>query len=113
MPVRDRSAPIFRGAFLSPEDEFDQNQGVRPVVFDILAPDMETSILPDGVKMVLHINPTQMQFTYQKVIERIQTKGGFVEQHWGEGARTISFSMVTGGSSVCTQVSRTSPGVRS
>ena len=88
--------PIFRSAFQSPDDEFDY-RGVRPVVFDILGPDQETSLLPAGLRMVLHVNPISMAFTYAKQIERIQTKGGFVEQHWGEAARSISFSMATGG----------------
>ena len=89
--------PVFRSAFQSPDDEYNDNLGVRPVVFDILAPDLETSVLPDGLKMVLHVNPTSMSFSWEKVIERIQTKGGYVEQHWGDGARSIDFSMVTGG----------------
>jgi hypothetical protein len=89
--------PVFKSAFRSPDDEFDPNLGTRPVVFDILAPDLETSILPEGVKMVLHVNPSQISFSYSKQIERIQTKGGWVEQHWGDGARTVSFQMVTGG----------------
>lgn len=89
--------PIFRSAFESPEDEYDVNKGTRPVVFDILAPDMETSILPENLKMVLHVNPVSMTFSYSKLVERIQTKGGYVEQHWGDAPATISFSMVTGG----------------
>ena len=88
---------VFHSAFKSPDDEADPNKGTRPVVFDILAPDMETSILPEGVRMVLHVNPQSMALNYVKVIERIQTKGGFVEQHWGEGTDTIEFNMVTGG----------------
>lgn len=98
MPRASRDVnPVFRSAFQSPDDEFNPNLGVRPVVFDILAPDQETSILPDNLKMVLHVNPTSLNFSYEKIIERIQTKGGYVEQHWGDGARTISFNMVTGG----------------
>ena len=88
--------PIFQSAFISEDDEFSQ-QGIRPVVFDILGPDMSTSILPEGLRMVLHVNPSSMAFSYAKQIERIQTKGGFVEQHWGEAARSITFNMVTGG----------------
>lgn len=88
--------PVFSSAFQSPDDEFDQ-RGIRPVVFDILGPDQEKSILPPGLRMVLHVNPSTMAFTYAKQIERIQTKGGFVEQHWGEAARSISFNMATGG----------------
>jgi hypothetical protein len=95
--TRSNTIPVFRSAFRSPDDEFDPNVGKKPVVFDILAPDLETSILPEGLKMVLHVNPQSMAITYAKVIERIQTKGGYVEQHWGEGARSISFNMVTGG----------------
>lgn len=88
--------PVFKSAFVSPEDEF-SGTGKRPVVFDILAPDFETSLLPDGLKLVLHVNPKSMQFSYSKIIERMQTKGGFVEQHFGEGADTISFEFATGG----------------
>lgn len=92
---RDRT-PIFKSAFVSPDDEF-SGLGVRPVVFDILGPDMETSLLPEGLRMVLHVNPSSMAFSYSKQIERIQTKGGFVEQHWGEAARSLNLSMATGG----------------
>ena len=88
--------PIIRGAFTSPDDEF-SGQGKRPVVFDVLGPDWETSLLPNDVKLVLHINPTSMDLKYQKQIERIQTRGGFVEQHWGDSAQEISFEMATGG----------------
>lgn len=88
--------PVFQSAFVSEDDEF-SGRGVRPVVFDILGPDMATSILPEGLRMVLHVNPSSMSFSYAKQIERIQTKGGFVEQHWGEAARSITFSLATGG----------------
>jgi len=99
MPRMKRTAalPVFRSAFRSWEDEYNPSLGKRPVVFDILAPDQETSILPSDLKMVLHVNPRSMSFSYTKIIERINTKGGFVEQHWGEGLRAIDFSMATGG----------------
>lgn len=92
---RDTPA-FFRSAFHSPDDEFNQD-GKRPVVFDILAPDLATSLLPEGLRMVLHVNPASMSMSYAKQIERIQTKGGFVEQHWGEAARSITFNLATGG----------------
>lgn len=88
--------PIFQSAFVSEDDEF-SGRGIRPVVFDILGPDLATSILPEGLRMVLHVNPSSMNFSYAKQVERIQTKGGFVEQHWGEAARNVSFNMATGG----------------
>lgn len=89
-------SPIFKSAFVSADDEFG-GLGIRPVVFDILGPDLVTSILPTGLRMVLHVNPSSINLSYAKQIERIQTKGGWVEQHWGEAARSISFNMATGG----------------
>lgn len=87
---------VVRSAFNSPSDEFD-GSGKRPVVFDIYAPDRTTSILPDNLKMVLHVNPTSMQWTYAQHIERTQTLGGFVEAHWGTNPTEISMEAVTGG----------------
>jgi hypothetical protein len=66
-------------------------------VFDIVAPDFETSLLPDETKLVLHVNPSSMKMAYTKVIERTQTLGGFVEFHWGDGPGEITFEMATGG----------------
>lgn len=91
------ATPVFSSAFQSPSDETDTNKGIRPVVFDILAPDQETSVLPEGMKMVLHTNPQTMSINYANLIERIQTKGGYVEQHWGRGVSSIDFTVVTGG----------------
>lgn len=94
MPDR---APLFSGAFPAGADDEFSGRGVRPVVFDIIAPDGVTSILPENLRLVLHTNPKSMKVSYQKIIERMQTKGGFVEQHFGDGTQTISFDMATGG----------------
>ena len=88
--------PYVRSAFQSVADEF-SGQGIRPVIFDVVGTDGVTSLLPDSLKMVLHVNPSTMSFQYQRVVERIQTKGGWVEQHWGESPMTINFDMATGG----------------
>lgn len=89
------ASPILRGSFSGPDDA-SSGLGKRPVIFDILGPDYETSLLPSGVKMVLHVNPQQMQMKYVRKVDRIQTRGGFVEQHWGDDTQGISFQMVTG-----------------
>jgi hypothetical protein len=86
----------IKSAFQSPFDEFD-GSGKRPVVFDIIGPDRVTSLLPPDLKMVLHVNPTSMGFTYAKTISRQQTMRGFVEYHWGSNPTEITFSMATGG----------------
>lgn len=87
---------IVKSAFQSALDEFN-GMGRRPVVFDIIGPDRITSLLPPGLKMVLHVNPTSMQFTYAKTTPRQQTLAGFVEYHWGSNPTEISFNMATGG----------------
>lgn len=76
------------------EDEFSEN-GTRPVIFDVVDTDGE-SILPEGVRLVLKVNPTSMSIKYAQTINRIQTRGGFVEQHWGDAESNIDFEMVTG-----------------
>ena len=75
----------------------DQRRGRRPVIFDILAPDRETSLLPDGLRLVLHVNPRSMSLSYSKLTQRTQTRGGFVEFHWGDAAEEITFTAATGG----------------
>jgi hypothetical protein len=96
------SSPIFKSAFSGPDEEA-QRRGRRPVIFDILAPDQETSLLnlkEDGwgdLRLVLHVNPKTMSFNYAKQTERVQTRGGFVEFHWGDAAEEISFTAATGG----------------
>ena len=88
--------PVFAGAFSSFRDEV-SGRGRRPVVFDILSSDGETSLLPEDLRLVLHVNPSSMTMHYEKNITRIQTKGGWVEQHWGDSTERISFSAATGG----------------
>lgn len=97
MAKRSNAIPLFRSAFTSPDDEFNPGANRKPVVFDILAPDYETSLLPDGMALVLHMNPQSMTINHAKIIERTQTMGGYVEQHWGDGVQSIDFNMVTGG----------------
>ncbi len=38
-----------------------------------------------------------MTIKYQRLVTRIQTRGGFVEQHWGDGPRSMTLDAVTGG----------------
>lgn len=89
------SLPMLPSAFESLRDEY-SGQGKRPVVWDILAPDKQTSLLPDDVKLVMHVNPRTMKLNYQKLITRFQTRGGFVEQHWGDALEDINFEAATG-----------------
>lgn len=53
-----------------------------------------TALLPHA--LVLHVNPMSLQETHNQKIERIQTRGGFVEQHWGHQLAEISADASTG-----------------
>lgn len=87
---------IIPSAFQSPMDEFN-GSGKRPVVFDIIGPNRQDSLLPPDLKLVLHVNPTSMAFTYAKTISRQQTLAGWVEYHWGSNPTEIAFTQATGG----------------
>jgi hypothetical protein len=66
-----------------------------PMLFQVVSPDLTTLLLPEF--LYLHVNPSSLDLGYSKVITRIQTLGGFVEQHFGDQLTTVSASMVTGG----------------
>ena len=91
----DYSRAIFKPPLIGPEGW--EGDGKRPVIFDILGPDRLTSILPLDYRLVLWANPSEMSLSYSRKVERIQTRGGFVEQHWGDDTQSISFTAVTGG----------------
>jgi len=90
------ATPLIPSSFNSFQDGL-QRQGKQPVIFDILHPDKQRSLLPDEVKLVLHVNPRSMNLQYSKLISRTQTRGGFVEQHWGDALEAITFEGSTGG----------------
>jgi len=75
----------------------DLRRGRRPVIFDVVKADRTTSLLPDGLRLVLHINPRTMSLSYAKQTQRTQTRGGFVEFHWGDAAEEVTFDAATGG----------------
>jgi len=88
---------VFSETFPAREEEGSSGAGKRPFIFDVLGPDQETSLLPEGVRLVLKVNPKSVGIKYAKQIERIQTEDGFVEQHWGDQPTNISMEASTGG----------------
>jgi hypothetical protein len=91
----DWSKAIFKPPLIGPTEA--ESSGLRPVIFDILGPDRETSILPSDYRLVLWANPEEMSFSYTRKVERIQTRGGWVEQHWGDDVQSMSIQAGTGG----------------
>lgn len=87
---------VLNSSFPNGAADADNTLGRRPVIFDILGPDMITSILPEGYKLVMHINPTTLSLKYKRKVSRMQTKGGFVELHWGDDLTGLDLEMNTG-----------------
>lgn len=46
--------------------------------------------------MVMHMNPSSWEESYTKLITRQATRGGFLEQHWGEELDSITASGSSG-----------------
>ena len=86
----------IKSAFNGPSDQY-AGKGKRPVILDIISPDGETSLLPENLKLVLHVNPSSISISYSRQSEAVQTLGGFIEQHWGNQPTTMDVQGATGG----------------
>lgn len=89
MPRRFSLASI-PSAFSGPND----HQGKIPLLFQVLSVDHNTLLLPEA--MFLHVNPSSLSFSYSKIIERFQTKGGWQEQHFGDQLSELQANVATG-----------------
>lgn len=66
-----------------------------PVAFQITSPfNTHRVLLPHA--LVMHVNPQNWSENHTKRQERIQTRGGFVEQHWGDELTEINADGSTG-----------------
>jgi len=66
-----------------------------PMAFQVTSPfDRRRVLLPHA--LVLHVNPATFSENFNKRIERFQTRGGFVEQHWPDDLTEISADGSTG-----------------
>jgi hypothetical protein len=65
------------------------------MAFQVTSPmNRRMALLPHA--LVLHVNPTSFSESPTKKIERFQTRGGFVEQHWPDDLMEISADGSTG-----------------
>lgn len=70
-------------------------RGAIPMAFQVTSPfDNRLALLPHA--LVLHVNPSTISESHTKKVERIQTRGGWVEQHWGDELTEISCDGGTG-----------------
>lgn len=81
--------------FGSPDSETNGRHVLKPMVFDIIAPDGRTSMLGNN-RLVAYHTPTSLAFSYQKKVSRSVTIGGWVEYYWGDEPYTITLDMPSG-----------------
>jgi len=73
----------------------EQRKSFIPMAFQITSPfNSRRVLLPHA--LVMHVNPQNYAETHTKKLERIQTRGGFVEQHWGDELTEIRADGTTG-----------------
>lgn len=92
-----KKAAVFRGAFQSSADGQNTSLGTEPFVLDVIGPDMRTSVLPSGLRLVLQVNPRSLSISYSRSINQATTGNLFVRQHSGANVTTISFESASGG----------------
>jgi len=56
--------------------------------------------VPEFGIVKMYINPNQIRYTHQKLINSEKTKGGYTLQYWGEELTTLAISGTTGSSGV-------------
>lgn len=77
------------------EHSADTRKNYIPLAFQVTSPYDETkALLPHA--LIAHVNPQNFSETFSKRVEKIQTRGGFVEQHWGDDLSEISVDQSTG-----------------
>lgn len=73
----------------------EQRKSFIPMAFQITSPFNSRRVLMPHA-LVMHINPQEYSESHTKKVERIQTRGGYVEQHWGDELTDINASGSTG-----------------
>src|SRR5690606_5395468 len=100
MPTIPSANPDFEyvpplGAATGYLHPLERKKGGIPLVFQITSPSEKQRALLRHAH-VMHVNHATLSETHTKKIERIQTRGGWVEQHWGDDLVEISADGSTG-----------------
>jgi hypothetical protein len=66
-----------------------------PMAFQVTSPLSNRRVLMPHA-LVMHVNPQNYSEQHNKKLERIQTRGGWVEQHWGDDLTEITCDGSTG-----------------
>lgn len=88
-------APLSAPGPAAYEHSADTRKNYLPLAFQVTSPyDASKVLLPHA--LLAHVNPSNFAESFSKRVERIQTRGGFVEQHWGDELAEISVDQSTG-----------------
>ena len=86
------SVPSAETGYTHPAE---QRKGSIAMAFQVTSPiNRRQVLLPHA--LVLHVNPSSLQESHLQKIERFQTRGGFVELHWGHDLIDVSADASTG-----------------
>lgn len=69
--------------------------GPIPLAFQVTSPLNRMRVMMPHA-LVMHVNPSSISETYTQKVERFQTRGGWVEQHWGHELTDVSVDQSTG-----------------
>lgn len=105
VPTEDPQYPhpveTERGVVLNGSPQLNGAAGIAatrtaiPMAFQVTSPfNRRRVLLPHA--LVLHVNPSSLQETHNQKVERFQTRGGYVEQHWGHDLIEIAAEQSTG-----------------
>ncbi len=72
-----------------------RRKGPVPLAFQVTSPLNRLRVLMPHA-LVMHVNPSSLSETHMQKIERFQTRGGWVEQHWGNELTEVSADQTTG-----------------
>lgn len=73
----------------------DSRRSFIPMAFQVTSPlDIRRALLPHA--LVMHVNPSSFSESSNKKKTKLHTRGGFVEQHWGDELTDISADGSTG-----------------
>lgn len=59
-----------------------------------------TWFIPEFGTVRMYVNPSSIQYTFKKIIQKQLTKGGYTLQYWGEELPTLRISGSTGSSGI-------------
>jgi hypothetical protein len=87
-PIEPLGKPVYvHGA--------DTRQHYVPLAFQVTTPfDINKALLPHA--LVMHVNPSSFDETFNKKVERAPSRGGYVEWHWGDDLTEVSCEQSTG-----------------